>query len=181
MNFVGEQAAGGMSKSNAISLGGMTLPLDIDAVLEEAGEDAVLATEGAPVAFDFSFRFVHFAVRLEQAGSVAHLRMVGDLGPLPFSAESPAARSGLSRIVEAGNADLGAATFRVNQGRILLGGEVDVATPVSAVGLVTALIRFLAPAIPYLELIAMYVRPPLAPSRKGESAVRPEWRRRKPA
>ncbi|ARJ64804.1 hypothetical protein WV31_03490 [Magnetospirillum sp. ME-1] len=169
-----------MSKSNAFSLGGMSLPLDIDAVLEGA-EAPPLALGDGPVAFDFGFRFVRFAGRLEQAGSAAvQLKLVGDLGPMPFSAESPAARAGLARIVDAGNSVLGGGSFRINQGRILLGGEFAIATPVSAVRLVSAVTRFLAPAIPYMELIAMYVRPPLAPARPGESAVRPEWRKAKP-
>lgn len=168
-----------MSKSNAFSLGGMALPLDIDAVLEEA-EAPPLSLGDGPVAFDFGFRFVRFAGRLEQGGSSAQLKLVGDLGPMPFSAESPAARAGLARIVDAGNAVLGLGSFRINQGRILLGGEIAVAAPVSAVRLISAVTRFLAPAIPYMELVAMYVRPPLAPARPGESAVRPEWRRAKP-
>lgn len=168
-----------MSKSNAFSLGGMSLPLDIDAVLEGA-EAPPLSLGDGPVAFDFGFRFVRFAGRMEQEGTSVQLKLVGDLGPMPFSAESPAARSGLARIVDAGNAVLGGGSFRINQGRILLGGELVVPTPVSAVRLVSAVTRFLAPAIPYMELIAMYVRPPLAPARPGESAVRPEWRKAKP-
>lgn len=168
-----------MSKSNAFSLGGMSLPLDIDAVLEGA-EAPPLSLGDGPVAFDFGFRFVRFAGRMEQDGASVQLKLVGDLGPMPFSAESPAARAGLARIVDAGNAVLGGGSFRINQGRILLGGELFVATPVSAVRLVSAVTRFLAPAIPYMELIAMYVRPPLAPARPGESAVRPEWRKAKP-
>jgi hypothetical protein len=98
---------------------------------------------------------------------------------MPFSAESPSARSGLARIVDSGNSVLGAGTFRLTQGRILLGGELGVPAPVSAVGLVSAVTRFLAPATPYMELISMYIRPPLAPARTGESAVRAEWRKSK--
>jgi hypothetical protein len=167
-----------MSKSNAFSLGGMTLPLDIDAVLEGA-EAPPLSIGDGPVAFDFGFRFVRFAARLEQVGASVHLKLVGDMGPMPFSAESPTARSGLARIVEAGNSVLGVGTFRIALGRILLGGDVSVPAPVSAVGLVTAVTRFLAPATPYMELVSMYVRPPLAAGRPGESAVRPEWRKAK--
>lgn len=162
--------------SNAFSLGGMSLPLDIDAVLEGA-EAPPLSLDKGPVAFDFGFRFVRVVARLERHGAAAVLKLVGDLGPMPYSAESPAARTGLARIVDAGNSALGGGTFRVVQGRILLGGEAPVPCPVAAVGLVSAVIRFLAPATPYMELVAMYVRPPLAPAKPGESAVRPEWRR----
>lgn len=167
-----------MSNTNAFTLAGVTLPLDIDAVLEEA-EAPPLSLKDGPVAFDFGFRFVRFAARLERQGEFTGLRMAGDLGPLPFSAESPAARAGLTRIVEAGNSVLGAGTFRVAQGRILLGGDMVMPSPPTAVSLVSAVARFLVPATPYMELIAMYIRPPLAPARPGESAVRPEWRRTK--
>ena len=112
-----------MSKSNGFSLGGITLPLDIDAVLEGA-EAPPLSLGDVPVAFDFGFRFVRMAAKLEQSGSSAQLKLVGDMGPMPFSAESPAARAGLARIVDSGNSVLGNGTFRIAQGRILLGGEV---------------------------------------------------------
>ena len=167
-----------MSKSNAFSLGGLSMPLDIDAVLEGA-EAPPLSLGSGPVAFDFAFRFVRFVARLEQSGGSVHLKLVGDLGPMPFSAESPAARSALARIVDAGSSVLGAGRFRIAQGRILLGGEIEIPVPVSAVGLVSAVTRFLVPATPYMELISMYVRPPQAPGRPGESAVRPEWRKAK--
>ncbi|WP_041041895.1 hypothetical protein [Paramagnetospirillum magnetotacticum] len=167
-----------MSKPNAFSLGGMSMPLDIDAVLEGA-EAPPLTLDNGPVAFDFGFRFVRFAARLEQSDSGVQLKLVGDLGPMPFSAESPAARAGLARIVESGNSVLGTGTLRIGQGRILLGGDLRIPAPVSAVGLVSAVACFLAPATPYMELISMYVRPPLAPARIGESAVRPEWRKAK--
>ena len=128
--------------------------------------------------FDFSYRHIRFAGRLEQAAAKAHLKLVGDVGPMPFSAESPAARAGLARIIDAANAHLGACLFRVTQGRVLLGTDLEIAVPVSATGLVTPMARFLLPSLPYLELIAMYIRPPLATARRGESSVRPEWRRK---
>lgn len=165
-----------MSKAKSFTLGGKALPLDMDSVLGEADAPPLSLGDGA-IAFDFGFRFVRFAGKMEETGGIAHLKLVGDLGPLPFSAESQAARAGLLRIVDAGNGVLGAGRFRVTQGRILLGGDLALPMPVSAVGLVSEVAKFLAPATPYMELIALYIRPPLAPSRPGESAVRPEWRR----
>jgi hypothetical protein len=166
-----------MSKAKSFTLGGKALPLDMDSVLSEADAPPLSLGDGA-ISFDFGFRFVRFAGKIEEADGCAHLKLVGDLGPMPFSAESQSARAGLLRIVDAGNGLLGAGHFRNVQGRILLGGDLVLPMPVSAVGLVSEVTKFLVPALPYMELIALYIRPPLAPSRPGESAVRPEWRRK---
>ena len=165
-----------MSKAKTFTLGGKALPLDMDSVLGEADAPPLSLVEGA-IAFDFGFRFIRFAGKVEETEGAARLKLVGDLGPMPFSAESQAARAGLLRIVAAGNEVLGAGCLRIVQGRILLGGDMVPPMPVSAVGLVSEVSRFLVPAVPYLELISLYIRPPLAPARPGESAVRPEWRR----
>ncbi len=129
------------------------------------------------VQFDFNFRSVRIAGRYEEADGGAHLKIVGDVGPMPFSAESPAARAGLARIVEAATSRSGP-LFRIARGRILLGAEQTILPPVTATALVATITRILLPAVPYLDLIALYIRPPLAPAKRGESAVRPEWRRR---
>jgi hypothetical protein len=169
-----------MSQSKSLTLGGLSLPLDTQAIL--SGDDApTLAMGDGIIKFDFGFRQVRFVGQLDMARGKARLRLVGDLGPMPFSAESTAARAGLARIVEAANTHLGAGTFRVTLGRVLLGGDFAIPVPVDATGLVTGSTRFLVPALPYMELIALYVRPPLAPARVGESAVRPEWRKKSPS
>ncbi len=166
------------AKTKTFTLGGKALPVDLHTVWTDDDGQALTVSDGV-IQFDFGYRDIHFAGRLEQAAGQAHLKLVGDLGPMPFSAESPAARAGLARIIEAANADLGAEAFRVTQGRVLLGSDMAVAVPVSATGLVTPVTLFLLPAEPYLELIAMYIRPPLATAKRGESAVRPEWRKKK--
>lgn len=167
-----------MSKPKSLTLGGKPLPMDLQAVWTES-EGPALSLGGGTVKFDFGYRDIRFAAQLDHSGETAHMKLVGDLGPMPFSAESPAARMGLARIVEAANDHLGQGLFRVTQGRVLLGGDLEIPVPVTATGLVTEASRFLIPALPYIELIAIYIRPPLAPARSGESAVRPEWRKQR--
>lgn len=167
-----------MSKTKTFTLGGKALPVDLHTVWTDDNGQTLTVGDGT-IQFDFGYRDIRFAGRMDQAEGRAHLKLVGDLGPLPFSAESPAARAGLIRIIESATSALGGEAFRVAQGRILLGGDLDIPVPVSATGLVTSVARFLLPTAPYLELIAMYIRPPLAVAKPGESAVRPEWRRRK--
>ena len=41
---------------------------------------------------------------------------------------------------------------------------------------IAAVAAALIPAVPYLDLIAVYIRPPMAPARRGEPALRREWR-----
>ena len=166
-----------MSEAKTFTLGGKKLPVDLHTVWTDDDGQTLTMSDGI-VQFDFGYRQIRFAGRLEQTEGKAHLKLVGDLGPMPFSAESTAARAGLARIIEAANAHLGAGLFRVTQGRILLGDDLTIEIPVSATGLMTPVTGFLLSAEPYLELIALYIRPPLAATKRGESAVRPEWRRR---
>lgn len=167
-----------MSQTSRFILGGRPLPLDLHTLwVDEHGQP--LHVGSGPIQFDFTYRDIRFAGRYEEGDKLARLKLVGDAGPLPFTAESPAARAGLARIVEAANEALGP-VFRIVQGRILLGTELSVPTPVTATSLVGAVAELLLPAAPYLELIALYVRPPLAPHKPGEGSLRPEWRRRGP-
>jgi hypothetical protein len=165
----------GMSKPSQITLGGKTFPIDLQGMAADAGSP--LSKGDGLVQFDFNFRSIRIAGRYVEAGGSAHLKIVGDVGPMPFSAESPAARAGLARIVEAATSAAGP-LFRITHGRILLGAEQDIVPPVTATALVSAVAHVLIPVTPYLDLIALYVRPPLEPHKKGEGALRPEWRRR---
>ena len=166
-----------MSKAKTFTLGGKPLPADIHTVWTEDSGQSLAVGDGITL-YDFAFRDIRFAGRLEQADGCAHVKLVGDLGPMPYSAESPSARIGLARIVEAANAHLGDTHFRISQGRILLGNDLEIPAPVDATRLVTAMAKFLVPTLPYLELIAIYMRPPLAAAKPGESQLRTEWRRK---
>lgn len=160
-----------MSAPSKFSPGLSAPPLDIEAL-----ESLPVAADGA-IQFDFIFRDLLFAARYSQDGGKGLLRLAGDCGPYPFTAESPEARSGLRQIVSAANDVLGQ-TFRIRDGRILLAAVTEVPPPVSVTHVVTAAAVMVVPAIPYLELIATYVRPPLERGKPGEPAVRAEWRRR---
>ncbi len=165
-----------MSKTKTFSLGGKALPIDIHTVWVD-GDGQQLSVGDGVTRFDFACRGIRFVCRLEQAEGRARLALRGDLGPLPFSAESPAARFGLIRIADAACEALGSAVFRIDGGRLILGSDFDIPVPVTAVGLMSAVTLFLVPLMPYMEIIAIYLRPPLEPCKPGESAVRPEWRK----
>lgn len=153
--------------------------MDIQTVWTDENGQARTVGDGL-IKFDFDFRDIRFVGQLNQTEGMARLRLVGDLGPMPYSAESPAARIGLIRIVEAANEHLGRGLFRVTHGRVLIGHDFDIPVPVTATGLICEVSRTLLPALPYMELVSLYIRPPLAPAKPGQSALRPEWSKQKP-
>lgn len=161
----------GMVAAKKVNLGGITLPLDID------GLETLPVSPGGIIQFDFAWRHIRFVCCYQEGEDGGMLRLDGDVGPLPFTAESPAARAGLGQIVAAANDVLGS-TFHLSQGRILLAAGEKVQRPLTATHVVAAASSILIPVLPYLDLIAVYIRPPMAPARPGESALRPEWRRR---
>lgn len=150
-----------------------------------AGKELCLGPDGkapsladGPLQFDFTYRSIRFAARYDQCPlGLGTLKLVGDCGPMPFSAESPQARITLGTILAEANDVLGP-VFKVTQGRILVGGESELDAPLTAVSLVAASAAFLLPVDPYLDLLAIVVRPPLEPHKPGEPALRAEWRRR---
>jgi hypothetical protein len=167
-----------MPDSTRLSFGRRSLPLDIDAIVD----DEAMSLAQAPIQFDFAYRGIRFACRCEQQDGGAMLKLVGDAGAMPFSAESSEARMAVQAIVEHANGTLAAApgpAIRLTHGRILLGTERLLPMPITAVSLVAAIARFVVPALPYLTLLAEVVRPPLQPAKPGESALQPGWRRLK--
>lgn len=159
-----------MSEATRLNLGGTLLPLDIEAL------EALPVTAGGTMQFDFCYRNIRFAARYQESDEGGMLKLVGDVGPLPFTAESPAARAGLGHIVVHAN-DLLGSMFRFADSRIVLSTKAEVAKPLTATNVISAVSSVLIPATPYLDLIAVYIRPPLATARPGESALRPEWRK----
>lgn len=160
-----------MPQPNHVVVGGLCLPLDVEAL------ESLPVNPGGVIRFDFSYRNIRFAIRYDELDHGGLVKVVGDTGPMPFSAEAPAARAGLSQIMLAANDHLGP-RFRLAAGRILLGNEITVERPVTATKLIGAVASLLVPATPYLDLIAIYLRPPLEPAKPREPALRPEWRRK---
>lgn len=164
-----------MSHPERVVTGGLGPPLDVEAL------EALPVDAGGLIQFDFAFRSIRFVARYQEhpaeGGSGGRLKLAGDVGPVPFTAEAPAARAGLAQIV-LDAADLLGPSFRFIDGRIVLANQFDIEHPVTASKLISVAARFLVPAIPYLDLIAVYLRPPLAPHQPGEAALRPEWRRK---
>lgn len=126
-------------------------------------------TTSGPTDFSFVYRGIPFTGHRDDTSEDGVLRLVGDIGPLPYSAEAPVARVGISAIVMHANNLLGT-RFRVHDQRILVFGSITAKGRPSANRMVSVAAAFLIPLSPYLELLDVY----LLPNRGG---IRPEWRR----
>lgn len=139
------------------AFGNQRLPLDPGAVAVDA--DGTLAgTRQRDFSFRFTYRRIVLSVRF-LAGVAPCVEIHGQLGAMPFSAETPGARFALSAILNAANSHLGDG-FCVVAGRICLSGTVPLEGAVTAVALVRVLTAFLVPRKPYLELISLYLERP---------------------
>lgn len=144
-------------------VGNQRLPLDIHAVGLDAGGHLIEAERR-----DFSFRFTYRRILLSvrfRSGEAPIVEIQGQLGSLPFSAESAVLRGQLMAIIRSANEHLGGG-FQIARGRIRLSGSIEVAAPVTAVGLVGAIARFLLPRKPYLEIIDVCLGQDPAPARR---------------
>ena len=134
-------------------LAGQQLPIDIPSV--------EISTDGTPKARDpesqFAFSFVSFGIRFEatvERENEAHfLRVVGNLGPVPYRAEAPLLRSEILTIIRA-NAEYDVPIFLINAlHQLLVRVAVPVNPPLTAGTLIGAAVQALVIARPYLELI----------------------------
>jgi hypothetical protein len=156
-----------MQHSSNLVLGELTLPFE-----ERNGVDKA---ERRNFNFRFSYRQIPFSAHFRADDETSKLDVEGDIGPMPFSAESALARIELQTVLDAANAHLGE-VFQVHDGRIRIVGAMPVTPPVTAVGLVTAITLFLLKRRPYLETIEVFLLPPGEAKQSGES-LRPGWRR----
>jgi hypothetical protein len=156
------------SSSSNLILGEIKLPFD-----EGGGTEKI---ERRDFNFRFSYRQIPFAAQYRAERDPSKIDIVGDIGPMPFSAESALARIELQTVLDAANAHLGE-IFRIIEGRIQIVGEAMVTPPVTAVGLITAITHFLLKRRPYLETIEVFLLPPGDVKASGEASLRPGWRR----
>jgi hypothetical protein len=144
-----------MQKSSefSLSIGELQLPLDITSIVQ--AQSGQLGTASHP---DFSFRFRYretgFTVRCSSRERHASAHLSATLGVMPFSAESATQRHYLKEIHRGAVAHLGP-IIALSRGRFQLDTHLPLSAPITAVGLITELTRFLLPLKPYIELMAM--------------------------
>jgi hypothetical protein len=115
--------------------------------------EAAIRAEG-PINFRFIYKGIPFSAAYAVTGQGAFLTIVGEVGILPFSAQSAGTRRTLLTIMEAANRVTGN-RFRVNSAsRIEIHSTIALEQPINAANLIVAAAQVLLPALPYLECIA---------------------------
>lgn len=137
-------------------LGRQNLPLPLNAIAVDAS-GKVLRTERDKLAFSFAFAGTRFdATAALGGGNKLNLALTGDLGPMPYSAESRVARSAVLDMVAAGDFSFGRFAVAKNQ-MIRVEGTIAIEQPLTPVALLTALTMFLVDLKPHLDKFASQV------------------------
>lgn len=168
-----------MTKGYQLLLGDRILPLDMQALAVDECGDMVTVDCSFPLRFGFVIHGVPFAAVLDESDEGIGLSLLGELGPMPYSAEAVQARVNLHAVIDAANEHLGPHLEVSNDGRMLLHRRAIIRGPLTAVNIISAIARLLLPSAGYLECVAAFVRPPALAAKQGESAVLPEWRNRR--
>jgi hypothetical protein len=151
-------------------------PIELGRIAVEADGQVRERDSAEPISFSFQYRGLPFAGELRDRAS-GQLRLVANLGKLPYTIEAPCARRLLRQLV--------IATHRLARGRFHISEDQDVLfvaeaqapapyTPVRVIATVAVLVLAFKP---YLELIERASR--LAgPARSAQSAGAREGKRK---
>jgi hypothetical protein len=133
------------------SLAQLAPPLDLDRFGASFGLGP--GRSGGPLCFRFCFKEVPFTARIAQQQDGAALSLTGDLGTLPFTAESPRRRRRLRLVLAAARRAPGMAWEITGDHHISVSGETMLALPLTPVAVIAAATGLLLRSRPYLELI----------------------------
>lgn len=127
------------------------------------GQEGVLTDKRADGRLDFGFRYrgIPFVVRAEAGDLGTDMYIVASLGNLPYSAEDPERRATALAILAAATADLGGQIRLTPKQRMELVEHVRLDVPLTPSVLLTHTARLVLRAKPYLELLALVVKPPI--------------------
>lgn len=136
---------------------------DFDKVLAEAENGLKRIAPKPPLTFGFHWRNNRFAARIEPVGDDYRLRLVGDVGPLPYSAESPSLRERLLRLVQWSNGQSSCRFTVTSRRRLNLLMDSMLADPLTPTRVLSHATLALVRAAPFIEL-AEEMHPSAAPS-----------------
>jgi hypothetical protein len=134
-------------------IGNRRLPLDIHSLAVDS-QGYYVGTDRREISFRFIYRRIVWSARFHDSVENSDLHMSAELGVVPFTAESAFARNGVRQIVKLANQQNGQA-FKIVDSKIQIDADVPIDCPVTAVGLVGGVARFLLKLQPYLETIEM--------------------------
>ena len=116
-------------------------------------------SETGILGFTFEYLGFTFAVRAETSDTSGRLRVHADLGHLPYTAEAPFERANVWAIVSAAARALGGRLQLARTQQILLIEDFYFDEPLTPILLLASTTRLLLEVKPYLELLAVFVKP----------------------
>jgi hypothetical protein len=147
------QAAFAGAERTTMSQTSETLP-DMNAVLADAEQSLTRLVPEPPINFRFYWQGIPFAARVDNTEAGLRLRLVGDLGPVPFSVENAPGRDRLLSLVQWGDAN-GTCRFVVGRRHHLnLLGDARITAPLTGTAIIATATSFLLQARPYIDLAA---------------------------
>tara|TARA_R110001606_G_scaffold164154_2_gene308478 strand:+ start:173 stop:628 length:456 start_codon:yes stop_codon:yes gene_type:complete len=126
-----------------------------------SGDDA-LNTEahGSTVALTFDWNAFKFDARLDRESiNLSRLRVICDIGSIPFTAEGAQRRINIMSILDATKSGFPIRTVISPQRRMQLIAEARLDAPVTTQNFITGIVTLVAKARPYLDLIQMIQQP----------------------
>jgi hypothetical protein len=123
-----------------------------DTLILEGAEKLVWITPSAPMAFQFEWEKVIFTGKLSKPGLEHNLLLLGDMGPLPFSAEDPSFRERLLKLARWQPEDRVKFVLEPNRQHIFLMIDDVLEGDMTGKKLLASAVQSLFHVRPYLEL-----------------------------
>jgi len=131
---------------------GATLPIELDrlALPQTMGVTVAPTNE---IVFRFAYLDVPFAGRVERRGVGAVLRLTGDLGPLPFTAQAAERRRRALWTIAAACRETELDWSVSEKQAIAVAGEIELARPLTPAAMVSGAIALLLQGERYLKFL----------------------------
>lgn len=154
------RAGGAGGPSSLEFLANAQLPLEIKTVA--VGADGRASAKSADVIrFAFNFDRQHYEAEGSRNGGAAHLKLIADLGALPFSGEpdGPARRRDAESVMTASDGMNYGRLFCDQRQKVWLTAAIEVEEPLTPVSIIAATVEVVAAAKPWVDLAKLYLSP----------------------
>ncbi len=128
-----------------------TLP-DFNEILDNAQSRLAEMHPDLPVNFRFHWREIPFTARIDDFSGQTRLRLICDLGVVPYTAENPGLRQAMMGLVHTGDLGDGARYAMGGENRVNLVGDAPVPEDLSGTSIIATVTGFLLKLRPYIDL-----------------------------
>ena len=127
---------------------------DLNAALADLQDELLKFECKLPCRFTFKVYGFPFIAIIDDVDGQNRLRLIGDVGTVPFSAENPRARARIMKLIGWGEAADQCRFSSATGGRLAFLGETEVPQPLTGRGVVTALVKYILRTRAYFFLVA---------------------------